>query len=95
MDDFLPMILTFLAIVLVLFFGLSIYSLSLFVPFYSALSISASGLSLIVCPILLWLIPNIDYKDAIIAIRGIGVIVLIASLVVFSFSLVKAFAISW
>ena len=93
MDDILPFILVVSLIILLVFAGLGVYALSFFMSLILAISIVVSGLVVILSPIIFWLIPNVDNKDAIIAMRSIVFIAFIAGLAVLIANLIKAFAI--
>ena len=89
----MPFILVVSLIILLVFAGLGVYALSFFMSLILAISIVVSGLVVILSPIIFWLIPNVDNKDAIIAMRSIVFIAFIAGLAVLIANLIKAFAI--
>ncbi len=93
MEDFLPTILIFLLIILVLLGGTSIYVLSLFLNLETAVYLVLSFLSLIIGIFIYTLADNIDNKDAIIAIKQVMLLVLIVNTLLISGNFFKIFAI--
>lgn len=93
MDDILPMMLSILGVILLLFVGLAIYALSLFTSLNYAIYIVLGATSLILCAFIFWLIPSVDNKDAIRMMRVMIIIVFFASLAVLFANVIKAFAI--
>ena len=93
MDDILPIIITVLGIIILLFVGLAIYALSFFTSLNYAIYIVVGATSLLLCALIFWLIPSVDNKDAIMMMRIMIIIVFFASLAVLIANVIKAFAI--
>lgn len=93
MDDILPMMISIIGVVLLLFVGLAIYAMSFFTSLNYAVYIVLGATSLLLCAFIFWLIPSVDNKDAIRMMRVMIIIVFFASLAVLFANVIKAFAI--
>jgi hypothetical protein len=93
MEDFLPIILSFIAIIAIIFGGLFIYTLSIFVDFKIALSLVLAVFSLIIGLVIYFFAPNFDNDEAIKVTKQLIMLIFVANILLISGNLFKAFAI--
>jgi hypothetical protein len=93
MEDFMSIILSFIAILVVIFGGLIIYTLSLFLDFKIALSLVLAVFSLIIGLVIYFFAPSFDNDEAIKVTKQLIMLIFIANILLISGNLFKAFAI--
>jgi hypothetical protein len=93
MEDFLPIILSLLAVIVAILGGLITYTLSLFIDFKIALSLVLAVFSIVIGFIIYFSAPNFDDKEAIKITKQVIMLIFVANILLISGSLVKAFAI--
>ena len=93
MEDFLPIILSLLAIIVAILGGLITYTLSLFIDFKIALSLVLAIFSVIIGLVVYFFAPIFDNDEAVKVTKQVIMLIFIANILLISGSLVKAFAI--
>lgn len=92
MEDVLPMIAIFSAVCSALLAAVFLYALSFFMPLATAAFLVFGFFSLIFILMIYFLAPQIDNKDAVIAIKKVAVVIIIADIAVVLFNLFKLVA---